>query len=347
MAFDRDFAQALVSVMADAGWETQLPDDELSNPLDITFIHGDTSRRLIIHARRITPQSRSGANPSTHNRPAGEMHLQMIFDGDQRGAGNRNKLRFAANTQTLLLGFYMLNGFVVAAYDPHKHQEYAYSKSLQVKFSSILESAQTGFYLQPRQSDETIVIFPLSELPQYLEYASEFHSLNVSTIDVMEDTPPLVRSEIRRMLSEDELPELKAQERRRAFVEVARLIRNAQFADAIKSVYQRCAICDFQLGHILDAAHIVPVAEGGTDTYDNGLGLCPICHRMFDSGVVLVDENGEISMNENRLEEFRRLNLAASEQRVRSSLRQYIREPDNGQYKPSSENLRRTFKARR
>ena len=93
MPLDRDFAEAFVTTMSQEGWSASLLAGELPNPLDISFTAANETMRLILYARRITLQSRSGPEPSTHNRPLGEMHTQMVFDDSKRGSGVTNILR--------------------------------------------------------------------------------------------------------------------------------------------------------------------------------------------------------------------------------------------------------------
>ncbi len=47
----------------------------------------------------------------------------------------------------------------------------------------------------------------------------------------------------------------------------------------------RCAVCDLALPAVLDAAHIIPKEENGSDDPRNGLTLCVLHHRMFDAGL--------------------------------------------------------------
>ena len=44
-----------------------------------------------------------------------------------------------------------------------------------------------------------------------------------------------------------------------------------------------CAFCDFDVPVALEAAHIVPKQENGTDDPRNGLLLCSVHHRIFDT----------------------------------------------------------------
>ena len=47
----------------------------------------------------------------------------------------------------------------------------------------------------------------------------------------------------------------------------------------------RCAVCDMRVPEVLDAAHIRPRAQRGTDDPRNGLVLCALHHRALDAGL--------------------------------------------------------------
>ncbi|GEM_PF-2005882 len=51
----------------------------------------------------------------------------------------------------------------------------------------------------------------------------------------------------------------------------------------------RCALCNLNLPDLLEAAHIVPWAESGSDDAGNGLPLCPLHHRAFDAGYIAIE----------------------------------------------------------
>lgn len=346
MPFDRKFAEAFVQAMANSGWRTILPAGEMANPLALTFSGPQKQLRLIIHARRLTPQS---SPTSTHNRPEGEMHTQMLFDGDQKGKGARNYLRLVDGAQTLLLGFYPIQGsYVVAAYDPQKHREYSYSASLQIKEETILKALETGFALSVRKNAETVAAFHIDEITTYLDHAHEFHDLLLDlNLEAADDAPSAVREVFSRSLHIGDAPHLEAKQRRQVMVETARYIREKNFEQGIKRVYDRCAICGFQYDYILDAAHIIPVSEGGTDTYDNGLGLCPTCHRMYDKGFILVDGEGTIYINPYYAKMFEELERAGSVATLRKTLRKTLWLPSDEQYHPSPHYLQRVFEMRR
>jgi predicted restriction endonuclease len=45
-----------------------------------------------------------------------------------------------------------------------------------------------------------------------------------------------------------------------------------------------CALCGW--AEDVDACHILPVRQGGTEELDNFVMLCPNHHRMFDRGAI-------------------------------------------------------------
>ena len=50
-----------------------------------------------------------------------------------------------------------------------------------------------------------------------------------------------------------------------------------------------CAVCGWDLPNVLQAAHIWPKSENGTDDPRNGLPLCPNHHVAFDAGLWAID----------------------------------------------------------
>lgn len=70
--------------------------------------------------------------------------------------------------------------------------------------------------------------------------------------------------------------------------------RDASFRDGVLSAFDgRCVVTGFEVGSslprrtygLLDAAHIMPVANNGPDELANGLALTPTLHRLFDAGL--------------------------------------------------------------
>jgi putative restriction endonuclease len=90
---------------------------------------------------------------------------------------------------------------------------------------------------------------------------------------------------------------------------IARPFREAAFATSVKAAYANtCAMSGLQIinggGRAeVQAAHIRPVASGGSDSVRNGIALSGTIHWMFDRGLVSVDEDFSILVAAGRLPE--------------------------------------------
>jgi putative restriction endonuclease len=82
-------------------------------------------------------------------------------------------------------------------------------------------------------------------------------------------------------------------ERTRRVVEA--VARDARFRRQVMTAYDfKCAVTGLTVGslpegratRLLDAAHIRPVSDRGSDAIGNGLALTPTVHRLFDEGLV-------------------------------------------------------------
>ena len=73
------------------------------------------------------------------------------------------------------------------------------------------------------------------------------------------------------------------------------------YKEILKSYEYKCAICDWHLDNVTpngktqvqggcDLHHITPWSEGGTNTKDNLILLCPNCHKMADNEVISKEE---------------------------------------------------------
>ena len=51
----------------------------------------------------------------------------------------------------------------------------------------------------------------------------------------------------------------------------------------------QCAVCRCKEEKLLQAAHIIAVADGGNDEVSNGVCLCANHHLMLDHGLISID----------------------------------------------------------
>ncbi|MGH8646764.1 MAG: HNH endonuclease [Gammaproteobacteria bacterium] len=96
----------------------------------------------------------------------------------------------------------------------------------------------------------------------------------------------------------------------------------------------------------MDAAHILPVgAPGSTDHVRNGIALAPTYHRAFDGGLIYLDEQFRMRLNDGQLHALSRLDLAGGVEAFREPLGQIFLPPDLNQ-RPSSDFIRRANRFR-
>ena len=94
--------------------------------------------------------------------------------------------------------------------------------------------------------------------------------------------------------------EVLVAERARRVVEA--VTRDARFRRQVMAAYAfKCAITGLEVGslpegratRLLDAAHIRPVGDNGSDAVSNGISLTPTVHRLFDEGLVSARWSGK------------------------------------------------------
>ncbi|MCB0482494.1 MAG: HNH endonuclease [Flavobacteriales bacterium] len=121
-------------------------------------------------------------------------------------------------------------------------------------------------------------------------------------------------------------------------IEEEQFIRGATFKKVVPRLYENaCAITGLRIVakaniSMVDACHIIPIAESGIDHITNGIALTPTMHRAFDRGLIGVDENYRVLISSDFVENY-----------SAHSLHQYegkeINLPSNAKYYPSLESL--------
>ncbi len=66
----------------------------------------------------------------------------------------------------------------------------------------------------------------------------------------------------------------------------------------LKLSENQCLLTGEKISEVLEAAHIIPVTSGGTDEKDNGICLRVDIHRLFDSGNIRIQPNGELKFSD-------------------------------------------------
>lgn len=230
---------------------------------------------------------------------------------------------------------------VFVAFDARRHREPGSSPSVQISLETLIAAHDTqGIVSQRRSPDEVAFAFPPPLLATYLQQHEAMHALasrplDVASLERASTAPP--REEM----------QTQAAGRETLLRMVAQKSRSADFVTRVLTAYdQTCAICDVQLG-LVDAAHIVPVAvDGSTDETANGMALCALHHRAYDSSLVGVSPAYDVLINESRVEALHALSRAGGLERFQRGLRTVLRAPVEVPDRPKPDYLERGLRVR-
>ncbi len=116
--------------------------------------------------------------------------------------------------------------------------------------------------------------------------------------------------------------------------------RDPKFASTIRRAYEdSCAFCGYN-GRLdgrlvgIEAAHIRMHSQGGIDDIANGIALCVLHHKLFDSGVISLDESYKILISQ----DFR-VDEGTNVMPTMSLSGKEIRHPQRGYDLPSHDNI--------
>lgn len=116
--------------------------------------------------------------------------------------------------------------------------------------------------------------------------------------------------------------------------------RSPQFRQMVLEGYAHtCAMCGIQL-ELVDAAHIIPHAHPkGHNAITNGLALCTLHHRSYDTGLLYVLRDYSIHLNAERVKHLRKMGRANGLHRYTRQLRNQLNLPIEDAWVPAPENL--------
>lgn len=98
--------------------------------------------------------------------------------------------------------------------------------------------------------------------------------------------------------------EMSEQGRRFYMRTVKQRVDQQAFRHAVLNAYRtRCSVCRLKHPELLDAAHIIPYADGGSATVPNGLSMCKIHHAAFDANILGVRPDLRLEVRQDILEE--------------------------------------------
>jgi putative restriction endonuclease len=262
----------------------------------------------------------------------------ITHGGGEARAANEYRIQVTGVTQfstagvdrTIVLGWWDA-GQVFAGWDVAKHLgPLGASPSLQVHEETLRQAAAARVATQRKANDEIVIAFEPRFLGEYVAQLSSLHTLATSTDDLGLLTEAIASPEEAEQVTQ----QATSEPRRALLVQVVRRIRDAAFADRVLRAYgHRCCLCGAQL-RLVDAAHIVPVAQVNNDTTANGLALCVIHHRAFDRALVTITESYQVVLNPDRLAALAADNLVGGLEPFTAGLRRTLALPDSTADRP-------------
>ena len=126
----------------------------------------------------------------------------------------------------------------------------------------------------------------------YLDVPELAEIEDLSEIEIESQDPAQVSQEIRSEI-------VRHVERRRVAVEITARPGQREFRNAVMTAYEsRCVMTGTDFKPALEAAHIVPVNQRGSDDVSNGLCLRADIHILFDGKHLMIDADGNVSMSD-------------------------------------------------
>lgn len=312
--------ELIKSAIIDSGWNFRIV--SATHPFLVYAYRNEVIERFRVYIWNIT-------HGGGKERPADEYRIQIT---------GVDRIDITPPLKTLLLGWDKRYK-VFVGYNAVRYTTFGFSPSLQVKEGTLELASKEGIGIQPKEWDEVgdvkeVVVAFRPEL--FMAYVSNINIYHRALITSGEVT--LIQKAVSRPLVEDEL-NILPEERRRAIRQVTETIRNDKFRKAVLQVYKnKCAICGLQLG-LVEASHIVPVKEGGTDEITNGIALCPNHHKAFDAGLILLTTDYHIILNDRKAKELRSSGIFEGFDRFIKELRsgETILLPEDSRFHPKKE----------
>ncbi|MDD2773672.1 MAG: HNH endonuclease [Elusimicrobiales bacterium] len=220
-----------------------------------------------------------------------------------------------AGEVTLLLGWHDGYG-VFVGWDITKHDgQDSKSPSAQVKESALSNAHGHAFSLHHRHNEEIVVAFRPEFLVDYALNAESLHKTGNAANDLS-----LFNS--LDTITDKQIGEVENKERQTILSQIVRKYRDYDFRRRVLGAYEhQCAACGVQL-ELIDAAHIVPVADrSSTDETKNGVALCKLHHAAFDRNLISFDEQYKIEVSNLEIKRLQNINLAGGI----TEFKQYLR----------------------
>ena len=266
-----------------------------------------------------------------------EYRIQVKVDRFEQVSGQK----------TLVLGWSDELG-VFAGFDVRKHSgRLGYSSSIQVSLETLRKATINGISAHDKGNREVAVAFLPEFFADYVRNLELLHDFGESAQDLsaLETVLEQVADE-EQVFDEGEIDRFSVK-RRTVVRTITQRVREASFQRRVLTAYSsQCAFCSLQL-KLVDAAHIVPVAqEDSTDETSNGMTLCSLHHRAYDNALITIDESFQTLVNRRKMDYLRDIGHDGGMEQFVRNLRPIIYLPPAARDRPHRDYIRQSNQLR-
>lgn len=247
----------------------------------------------------------------------------------------------APDVTTLLLGWHAGYG-VFVAFDIDRHSGQASSSpSIQLKEETLSQAHQNAFAHYRRHTGEIAIAFRPEFFVDYALSSRSLHKTGAAARDLtlLDDLSSV---------SEGAIDAITNPVRQKVIAQITRTYRAHDFRSRVLGAYgHRCAFCGVQL-NLVDAAHIVPVADdASTDETSNGIALCKLHHAAFDRNLLSINEGYQIELSQRQSTQLHMENRHGGLPAFRKNLKPAIILPHDRRDYPARQYLARAREIRK
>jgi putative restriction endonuclease len=315
--------QAFEDSLRISGWNFLFLSEPGEHPARYNVFSEEVSHRIKVYIWTLTHGG--GAK-----RPANEYRIQIT---------GLSKFEAEVGGKTLILG-YWADVEIFAAFDFSKHSgRLGASPSIQVRKEALTKAHQSGFGVSNKGNGELAVALRPEMMGLYIHELENIHGCG--SADDAAQVLEKLSIEPDAVLDRD-IDLVHSNKRRTTIANIRRTLRDVSFRRRVLNAYSHtCAVCGIQL-ELLDAAHILPVADpSSTDETANGIALCVLHHRAYDLGFVTFDESYSTVINQERAEIMKRKDRSRGLAKFVSDMRSVIMLPPDKRDHPRLDLVRK------
>ena len=319
----------IVEAIQSGGWNVLYISAIGDSPFEIRIYGEDESYNLRIYIWNLTHGGRT--------RSADEYRIQVKVTRFQQSAGYK----------TLVLGWSDDLG-VFGGFDVRRHSgRLGYSSSIQISLATLRRATLNGISAHDKGNDEVAVGFRPEFFAEYVRNLESLHDFGQSPRD-LRTLETVIENNIASDTAPDESQVDQASAQRRNIIRtITQKARDVSFARRVLTAYgNQCVFCSVQL-KLIDAAHIIPVAEdGSTDQTSNGIAACPLHHRAYDHALITINPAYETLVSQKRVDYLRGIGFDGGMDEFVNRLRPIIHVPPDVRDRPNKEYVQRANRLR-